>query len=285
MNGTSARAARRGGSSFGTGPRRGTDPEGGERSAWKGLCGPSGLNLDHSRIPDIQKVVYGTLVPLVVEVEKPMSLSQFTQKCCDVLLPLLERQQELTAHEFKSQWGRLNEFVCPELARRAGLADSGYDRQAKEVRLDLRVPSSSTPSPAPAPPRLAPPAPSHAAVTPNPVPRPAPAVVGTPSPSPGTAVGARPPAVAGPPPGLAVPIPLAATAGGPGVVPFMAAPPAPCGYCQGPHAMKHCADFHGMLQSIYQAGYQHGMAAAQQAQRTLHASPQLAAGPSEGGVH
>lgn len=33
-----------------------------------------------------------------------------------------------------------------------------------------------------------------------------------------------------------------------------------------------------------QAGYQHGMAAAQQAQRVLHSSPKLAAGPSEGGA-
>lgn len=32
--------------------------------------------------------VFNTLVPLVVEVEKPISLSQFTQKCCDVLLPV-----------------------------------------------------------------------------------------------------------------------------------------------------------------------------------------------------
>ena len=271
---------------------------------------------------------------------------------------VLERQQELTAHEFKSQWGRcaawfglpwlarvlereaaqeparpgvpestellhfwalplvlnskpsltlpplplltprLNEFVCPELARRAGLSESGYDRHAKavsgscctlytywhvlagawvhirplvgaigtasfrllctscftqaalhkgptasltchftlpfcpQVRLDLRVPSSSTSSPAPPAPPSAPPAPSHAAATPNPVARPAPAVVGTPSPSPGMAAGGRPPALAGPPPGLPMPIPLAGTAGGPGVVPFMAAPPAPCGYCQ-----------------------------------------------------
>lgn len=28
---------------------------------------------------------------------------------------------------------RLNEYVCPELARRVGLADSGYDRQEKVV--------------------------------------------------------------------------------------------------------------------------------------------------------
>ena len=56
MNGTRSAAARKG-SSFGPGPRRGTDPEGGERSAWKGLCGPSGLGLDHSRIPEVQKMV------------------------------------------------------------------------------------------------------------------------------------------------------------------------------------------------------------------------------------
>lgn len=42
MDGSNAQAVRRGGSSFGPGPRRGRDPEGGERSAWKGLCGPSG---------------------------------------------------------------------------------------------------------------------------------------------------------------------------------------------------------------------------------------------------
>lgn len=32
--------------------------------------------------------VYNTLVPLVVAVDKPISLSLFTQKCCDVLLPV-----------------------------------------------------------------------------------------------------------------------------------------------------------------------------------------------------
>lgn len=42
------RPAGRRGSSFG-GPRRGTDPEGGERSAWKGLCGPSGVQ-PHARL-------------------------------------------------------------------------------------------------------------------------------------------------------------------------------------------------------------------------------------------
>lgn len=37
--------------------RKGTDPEGGERSAWKGFVGPSGLGLDHSLIPSIEKKV------------------------------------------------------------------------------------------------------------------------------------------------------------------------------------------------------------------------------------
>lgn len=32
--------------------------------------------------------VYNTLAPLVVAVDKPISLSLFTQKCCDVLLPV-----------------------------------------------------------------------------------------------------------------------------------------------------------------------------------------------------
>lgn len=37
--------------------RKGTDPEGGERSAWKGFVGPSGLGLDHALIPSIEKKV------------------------------------------------------------------------------------------------------------------------------------------------------------------------------------------------------------------------------------
>lgn len=46
------------------------------------------------------------LTPLVVPAPEPIPLSTFTQKCCDVLLPVLERQQELGPHEFKSQVGR-----------------------------------------------------------------------------------------------------------------------------------------------------------------------------------
>lgn len=47
--------------------------------------------------------VYDVLTPLVVAAPDPIPLSTFTQKCCDLLLPLLERQQELGPHEFKSQ--------------------------------------------------------------------------------------------------------------------------------------------------------------------------------------
>lgn len=50
--------------------------------------------------------MYGTLAPLVVAAERPIPLSNFTQKCCDVLLPVLERSASLGPHEFKSQWGR-----------------------------------------------------------------------------------------------------------------------------------------------------------------------------------
>ena len=50
------------------------------------------------------------LTPLASVADPPIPLSTFTQKCCDVLLPVLERAQELSAHEFKSQWGRLNEY-------------------------------------------------------------------------------------------------------------------------------------------------------------------------------
>lgn len=118
--------------------------------------------------------------------------------------------------------------------------------------------------------------------------------------------------------GLPVPISLA-PGGAPGALPvpphavagLAVLPPAPCAYCQGPHSMKNCRDFHHVLQSIYQvrlscppawqcrgccpfsdraclfhlqtvlprssflplvsfrrqAGYQHGFAAAQQAQQ------------------
>ncbi|KAL4419804.1 hypothetical protein ABPG75_006902 [Micractinium tetrahymenae] len=293
MNGSAraTAAARRGGSSFGPGPRRGTDPEGGERSAWKGLTGPSGLNLDHSRIPDIQKKVYEVLAPLVVAAQEPIPLSTFTQKCCDLLLPVLERQQELGPHEFKSQWGRLNEFVCPELARRAGLGDGGYSREHKTVKIDLSVPSSSqaagrrgaasaaSSSPgSDVPPGFAPRPAVHAAPA-------APAV---------TAAHAAAATATGPTlapgqqaRGLPVPIALlpgsapAGSAGAPGPVavpPHAVAglavlPPAPCAYCQGPHSMKNCRDFHHMLQSIYQAGYQQGLAAAQQVQQAQQAAP------------
>lgn len=117
----------------------------------------AGLNLDHAKIPEIQKAVrsgaavvrcrrrcptpsprcfgpsaprarpaplppaipepplfppaippaqvYAALQPLVVP-SAPIPLSAFTQKACDVLLPRLERAQELSPHEFKSQWGR-----------------------------------------------------------------------------------------------------------------------------------------------------------------------------------
>lgn len=54
--------------------------------------------------------VYAVLTPLVEAVQDPIPISAFTQKASDLLLPVLERQQELSAHEFKSQWGRLNEF-------------------------------------------------------------------------------------------------------------------------------------------------------------------------------
>lgn len=95
--------------------------------------------------PTTRLQVYEHLVPLVVAAADPLPLSQFTQKCCDVLLPVLEKERELGAHAFKSQFGRLNEFVCPELARRAGLADSGFNREAKTVRA-LRCPPARLPA-------------------------------------------------------------------------------------------------------------------------------------------
>lgn len=45
---------------------------------------------------------------------------------------------------------------------------------------------------------------------------------------------------------VALPVPPHAVAG------LAVLPPAPCAYCQGPHSMKNCRDFHHMLQSIYQ---------------------------------
>ncbi|KAL4435440.1 hypothetical protein ABPG77_006202 [Micractinium sp. CCAP 211/92] len=271
MNG-SARAtapARRGGSSFGPGPRRGTDPEGGERSAWKGLTGPSGLNLDHSRIPDVQKKVYEVLTPLVVAAPEPIPLSTFTQKCCDLLLPVLEREQELGPHEFKSQWGRLNEFVCPELARRAGLGDSGYSREHKTVKIDLSVPSSSQASASRRGAASAASSSPGSDVPPGFAPCSAAAHAGPPS-------AALAPVLASGQQARGLPVPISLAPGGaPGALPvpphavagLAVLPPAPCAYCQGPHSMKNCRDFHHVLQSIYQAGYQHGFAAAQQAQQ------------------
>ncbi len=48
--------------------------------------------------------------------------------------------------------------------------------------------------------------------------------------------------------------------------------------------MAHVAELFKSPIMLVQAGYQHGMAAARQAQHALQGSPQLAAGPSEGGV-
>lgn len=49
-------------------------------------------------------------------------------------LPLvLNSKPSLTLPPLPFLTPRLNEFVCPELARRAGLSDSGYDRHAKAV--------------------------------------------------------------------------------------------------------------------------------------------------------
>ncbi|KAL4856994.1 Protein Trigalactosyldiacylglycerol 1 [Chlorella vulgaris] len=246
---------RRGGSSFGRGPRRGTDPEGGEMSAWKGLCGPSGLGLDHSRIPYIQEAVYNILLPLVVAADKPLPVSQFTQKCADILLPALEKGQELSAHGFKSQWGRLNEFVCPELARLAGLGDSGFNRDAKTVRIDLNIATAPM---------------THEDAPPG--------------------FGYRPGVSSVAPPKLphsptGVPLPVSVLAG-PGNKHTQAVLPAPaatvqlvplCAYCQEPHSMRSCPTFHAMLQTIYQAGYQQGAAAAHHAQQ-LHQAQQASGG-------
>ncbi len=57
--------------------------------------------------PSLPCQVYEVLTPLVVAAPEPIPLSTFTQKCCDLLLPVLEREQELGPHEFKSQvwWG------------------------------------------------------------------------------------------------------------------------------------------------------------------------------------
>lgn len=270
------RPAGRRGSSFG-GPRRGTDPEGGERSAWKGLCGPSGLNLDHSRIPDIQRTVYEHLVPLVVAAADPLPLSQFTQKCCDVLLPVLEKERELGAHAFKSQFGRLNEFVCPELARRAGLADSGFNREAKTVRLYLQMASSSSPAgqqrAAASPPAHTAAAPPAAAAAPTPAATAAPTatVYWTPA---GAAEGPVSPAGPQPvAPGLPLPValpqgPVGQLRAPPVVAPLPAVAPALCAYCHAPHSMRECREFHAMLQALYQAGYQRGLATAQPAAPT-----------------
>lgn len=58
-----------------------------------------------------------------------------------------------------------------------------------------------------------------------------------------------------------MPVPLQVQAGPAAGVPVVAMgapgplPGACCAYCQAPHAMKHCQEFHRMLTSIYQVGW------------------------------
>lgn len=126
-----------------------------------------------------------------------------------------------------------------------------------QVRIDLSVPSSSQASTgrrgaasaassspgSDAPPGFAPRPAAHAAPTPAaaaPTLAPGQQARGVPVPLP-LAPGSSPAGAQ-----VALPVPPHAVAG------LAVLPPAPCAYCQGPHSMKNCRDFHHMLQSIYQ---------------------------------
>ncbi|GAB4815794.1 hypothetical protein N2152v2_002840 [Parachlorella kessleri] len=305
-----------------------------------------------------QAVVYDSLLPLVFRAEHPIPISQFTQAACDVLLPVLPSSTgNLTDHAFKSQWGRLNEYVCPKLAELRGLGDCGFNRSAKTVQLSIAAdpPPGFTPTTSTV--EL-----NGAAAEGNGSIREGDVEAkgrssrrrggrGTASRS-GTAGAAKATVLtasggggdsnwdvagtgsrtqqreasvtgvmqvlqgdAGVLAALPMPVSLDPERAGTGPAPAAAAaagqqlqsdtqpaqglatggasqgvvysgllaqaPPALCIYCgQGFHVVKQCPEFHTMLQSIYQAGYQQGVVAAQQAQQASQYTTQLQANSS-----
>eukprot|EP00887_Chlorella_sp_A99_P002960 scaffold24.g2960.t1 len=211
----------------------------------KGLVGASGLGLDHAEIPMIEKQVYAVLEPLVQRLDEPIPLSQFSQSACDALLPVLPKRRPLTDHEFKSQWGRLNEFVAPKLAAMKGWGDSGYSREEKTVRLAIAVPSGA--GVALATPATAAPAPAASTARQ----KGGAGGPGGPAEGAGTGAGAAaaPVAAAGSAEGTAG---LGAAGPGGGEA-APQAPRAPGGPCPVALGAARSSDFHLLLQSIYQA--------------------------------